>query len=789
VLNKLFWYGLIAALVLLSSFFFLFAHDKHQAAVYIDRSECISSHANIPLMNAAGSGLVQSTQSLPKRRYVPKQIRNAGFEASKEPIGWQRPPNVKIVENDPAQGNQCVRLEVLTERERGVYITQLVPVEPGCSYSASAMIRATDVKPARVLGMKSVGAVLIVEWADNNGNWMAGGGYSQKAWFGTRGWTRHQCKDLIAPPKAAFAIIFLALRGVGTAWFDDIRFTESCKEIVLTSPRDGATLKENRPLLQWQEDLEADEYEVQLSTSRSFPKDNSTLVFRTKGNCLRPDRPLAPVKWFWRVRITPYRRWSPVLGFIQTAPMDADTTGPEIYALTRSITDAKQPLKLKIMDQSGLRPGSLQVSGIKGRTFETRLKGNTAEVYADGGWPRGAHYLKFMAEDSLGNGAINHYWVVVAPPPPLKFQWTANRGVFDEKRTFFPLGIYEVTDRSLKKVKHAGFTLVHLYKWEWSQDESGAKAYLDRVHANGLKAFIGFDRGRNSKQGLIQLNYAHVAQRIALLRDHPGLLAWYLFDEPDLSNQYVAPRNLESLYNFIKALDPYHPVVVTFVYKDSIARYGKGCYDVYWAMCYDNPEVVDRRLENYKNLLGSERPYLAILHSFDRGHHRKSSPGLSVDHISFRPDLKMFRANAYLAIAHGSSGLCWWWYGDDRENDSSVSDVPIAWQWLSRVAGEIRQLEPLLTARARDLPLSVQHYTNGIKVRTRAIITQNAITIIAVNPDPTHEAQVAISSKAFPQSATAKVRFEDRGIKIEDQELNDSFEPYAVHVYEIKRSP
>ena len=718
------------------------------------------------------------------REVLPVEIKNADFEAGDKADGWSCPG--AVVQDNPAQGKRCARLMVKSEKDRSVYITQRVPVEPGSRYKASAMIRAEDVKHAKVLGMSSVGAVLIVEWADKNGKWLASGAYSKKGWFGTHGWTRHHCDSLIAPAKAGYAIVFLALRGTGTAWFDDVKLMEVRRRIVLSSPADGAELKRNRPRLQWREELDAEAFDVQLSQDKNFAEGAATQTAGTEVPRFVPDRPLPPGTYYWRVRMIPGRWWSKAWCFTQTAATDADAMGPEITPISQSLTDPKEPLRLRLADPSGIDADSIKVRGIEGASFRIACEDDTAQIRHSQGWPRGAHHLTVEAADKQGNRSAEDFWIVMAPPPPKTLTWTCQRGVFDGEKHIFPFGIYQVKPEDYAKVKAAGFNMVHQYTWEGSQDDEKARAYLDGVHAAGLTAFVGFDRGGHSKNGLVQMNYAHVAHRLAALRDHPGLLAWYLFDEPDLPHQYVAPRNMQAWYRFIKALDPYHPVIVTLACRGSIAKYGKGCYDVYWTMAYRDTDYITELIERHQKQLGPDRPHLVILHSYDRDQRSKMAAGEPVDEAAFQPDLRLFRANAYMALVYNSSGLCWWWYGDGGRRFLSVGDVPAAWGWLSQVVAEVRQLLPVLTAEGEILPVSVTCDPPDAKARAWAKKTASGITVIAVSADAEREATLTIRSDAFPGAAGISVKFEGRELKLSNRSITDRFAPNETHVYEIR---
>ena len=49
-------------------------------------------------------------------------------------------------------------------------------------------------------------------------------------------------------------------------------------------------------------------------------------------------------------------------------------------------------------------------------------------------------------------------------------------------------------------------------------------------------------------------------RRIAELKDHPALWAWYLADEPELTP--ALPQRMREIYQIIRDEDPYHPLAV-----------------------------------------------------------------------------------------------------------------------------------------------------------------------------------------------------------------------------------
>ncbi|MBM3476003.1 MAG: hypothetical protein FJX75_22265, partial [Armatimonadetes bacterium] len=270
-------------------------------------------------------------------------VVNAGFEGGLD--GWSHGANALLDETNPAEGSACARLEVASAAEQSVYITQQVPITPGARYEVSCKLRAEDVKAAEGMRMTCVGAALILEWADRDGKWKYSGAYSAGT-FGSSDWKTVTCEELIAPGDAGYAIIFLALRATGTAWFDDVELTEIKRHTVITSPLDAVALRDNRPLFAWLAEPMAEEYRIACRGPGGFEA-------ATKETTYRPPKPLPPGEYEWQVTAgtaEPSVTWR----FTQTAPQDADTTGPDLTIAPQSFTDAKGELPVGAEDLSGV---------------------------------------------------------------------------------------------------------------------------------------------------------------------------------------------------------------------------------------------------------------------------------------------------------------------------------------------------------------------------------------------------------------------------------------------------
>lgn len=77
---------------------------------------------------------------------------------------------------------------------------------------------------------------------------------------------------------------------------------------------------------------------------------------------------------------------------------------------------------------------------------------------------------------------------------------------------------------------------------------------LDRAHALGLRAMVNMWPGHFTDSRAWQ-------NRIRLLKSHPALSAWIIYDEPDLNRKSLAEVALS--YRTLKSIDTVHPVYQT----------------------------------------------------------------------------------------------------------------------------------------------------------------------------------------------------------------------------------
>jgi len=701
-------------------------------------------------------------------------VANAGFEEGLEK--WSKGPTAGLDKMVKHGGKQSAKLVITgAVEERGhVYITQQVPVTEGRRYQAEGYVKTQDVKAGTPSGMSSTGATVIIEFADKQGEWFASGSYA-KGIYGTNQWRRVVTNEVRAPKGAGYAIIYLALRGYGTAWFDDVRLTEITHNVCLISPLTGTRVHDNTPTLKWTVGATM-VCDAELAQDRSFPAQATIKVREADTGVARWEKPIPPGKWYWRVRSRDNAAVSPVWEFQQTASLDEDTTEPKIAVRHGWLAQPQQPIKIEYSDNVRVTKIKLSVDG-RDVTADAKWDARQTTYAPDVGWSTGLHTAVLRANDAAGNWAQAKAWFTYSKPLPKKV-WLKDGGVAINGKKRFLLGMYGVRIEDMPRIAAGGFDFVHSYQWDGAGTNEEALDYLDAAHKNGLQAFIGICRAE-----LMRGNEEFVAERVGALMGHPALLAWYLYDEPDLTHQYVSPEWLERYYRLIKALDPFHPVVVTCAQDTAVPKY-RDALDVHWTQVYGSTAYVSSRPEKHRRSLHADTPLALILHCYDRRQSSLLREGRQPNPAEFQPDARVMRANAYMALVHNSSGLIWWWYGQGSPRSYTVANVPEAWQALTKTVAEIKTLEPVLTAEG-EVHTWVEEPMENVEVHLWEKKCADRTVMIAVNRDK-QECEVTFAPRTVPQQGSLDVMFEGRQVGIAAGKVTDTFAPLAAHVYEVK---
>ena len=650
--------------------------------------------------------------------------------------GWEGGTNKTLDATVAHGGTHSLRLVVADPAVDSVYATRRIPVEGGARYAVSCFVKTEDVVEAP--GAKSsVGAGLIVEWADREGKWMQSGEYACGL-RGTADWRRVECATLKAPDGAGFAIVFLTLRDAGTAWFDDVTMERVNVSIEKVSPEEGATFANNCPHFTWRPSSGVRAYTLELSRDPSFAE--GTVLSLSAGGLPRFQlrEPLEPGLWHWRV-VAPgmpdVRPWS----FTQTAPRDRDCLPPFVAAKATRVTRADEPFTVEIEgDVSNL---SFSASSFGTLAVVRLLSPHTAQFLPPAtGWPAGLTEGRLIAADAVGNASTNVFWLLNAPKPENAVT-TGDDGFYRQGgRRIYPLMIYEVEPADMPDVRDAGFDVVHNYRWEKTQDDAACRRYLDACEASGLRAFIGFDRGIRTGKGMVQGNFGCVARRVGAIADHPALFCWYLYDEPEWLNQFITAESMIEFADLVRALDPFHPVVMS-TWNATMKDYRRA-WDSHWTQAYGNPAEVVAQLDEHRCFLDGDSPITLLVNCNDGHQSKRRQRGIEPDPKKFARDRDHLRACAFLGVVKECNGVGWWWFGRNSREFYSASQCPKAWDDLKAVIGELRSLRGVIEAEgtvesgtARDGDARVEWWRKTVGDKSCFIAVNTANRAVSVTVD------------------------------------------------------
>lgn len=620
---------------------------------------------------------------------------NPGFE---DDGGWSCPGNAHYDGSVAHTGSRSMCLSVTGAKGDGVYVTRRIPVIGGAQYRAGAFIKTEDVKDGKVGNKEPVGAGVIVEWCDKSGKWLSSGAYATGR-YGTSDWKRERTCWVAAPADAGFATVFMTLRGTGRAWFDDVVFERRIVSYDKVEPADGCRLESNTPHFAWRMWRGVRRYQLELSRDESFPKGQVKVCEVGGLTEFQLEEPLDEGRWFWRIGVNGVSDDIPY-SFTVAVPKDRDTLPPQVLSSGARVTSANEPFTVRVKDAGAQRP-SLTFLGVKGECRTSGADGVHVYSFAapQSGWPHGLTKEDVTAVDASGNSSVRSIWLLNAAKPANGTKIDAKGRFTVADRPFFPLGIYEVAEKEMPTVRAAGFDVVHSYRWEGSSDNAACAAYLDACwRTDGLRAFIGFDR-----KTLVAGDFASLAQRVAALASHPGLFCWYLIDEPEHAHQFVSPDLLVAYAELIRALDPYHAVVVT-TWGNAMSDYRRS-WDTHWTQAYGDPAGVVRMLDEHRGYLKGrwESPITLLVNSNDSELGRQWRKGITPDPDKYSKDYSYLRACAMLALPERCNGVFWWWYAPATREYFTVAQTPRGWADLKRVLKELRDLRPVIDAEGTVL--------------------------------------------------------------------------------------
>jgi hypothetical protein len=341
---------------------------------------------------------------------------------------------------------------------------------------------------------------------------------------------------------------------------------------------------------------------------------------------------------------------------------------------------------------------------------------------------------------------------------------------------FYPVGFYcqwPVLPTLPEEEAVKGFNLMSPY---WNIDNKNRKErikFLDRCASLGMK--VNYNVCNLTAGGTIvgSHNTMSKGEKLELLkkeveaiRDHPALLAWYLYDEPE--GQGVPPDSLQAAFDLIKELDPYHPVTIVFMAPHMADKY-RNVMDIAMTDPYPLPNGPITQVEEYMEILNGffhyEKPVWVVPQAFGGN-----------EWWTREPDPREVRAMTYLGLVHNASGIQYF----IRKGLNGSPKSQAVWGECGAIAQEIMELLPSIAYGQPAPPAMISQS----EIQARTINKNGMFTIIVVNTvNEPYEFDLQLED--IELNMDVQVLFEGRKIRMTEGKFSDFIDAYGTRIYRV----
>lgn len=360
---------------------------------------------------------------------------------------------------------------------------------------------------------------------------------------------------------------------------------------------------------------------------------------------------------------------------------------------------------------------------------------------------------------------------------PVAHEWRFDENLvaLHNGEPFLPYGWFAADLEDAEQLVREGVTAVQTYNSQYMSTDD-VRAWLDKLQKHGLyaclypwpsNAFMG-----NFREPVSAEEEQLVRERVRALRDHPALLAYYMWDEPELRPMLVARS--DRLYEIIAEEDPYHPCIMLNDTIRGIHEYRNGG-DVLMPDPYplfNKGGFAGRPIEYTSTFMKAcreagrgQKAWWITPQAFDyyMGNKPNSRP----------PTFTELRNQQLQALINGARGILWYTYGHRHNYETLDLGIP----FLGREAGRLQAAilapeQPGAITWTADAPTHIQAAVRTVGKHT---------TIFAVNT-ATARQNAQFSVKGFSID-TLYVLAEDRTVAVAGGRFSDAFELYGGHIY------
>ncbi|MBT4611356.1 MAG: hypothetical protein HOC05_15040, partial [Gemmatimonadetes bacterium] len=333
-------------------------------------------------------------------------------------------------------------------------------------------------------------------------------------------------------------------------------------------------------------------------------------------------------------------------------------------------------------------------------------------------------------------------------------------GLIADDLPFLPVGYYcysPVQPTLAEEEVVRGFSVMSPYQSNDPITRAERRAYMDRAAELGMKVHyqllqvaggggvsLGISADTSSARREVWLR-----EEIAAFRDHPALLAWYISDEP--TGHGATPEDLQTSYDIVHDLDPYHPITIVFVNPGKAVDFS-GAMDLAMVDPYPIPNgppgSVAAAVRGLINDLSPEIPVWMVPQAFGGSEWWTREP--------IGPELRLM---SWLGLMEGATGIQYF----IRHGLSGFPKSPVTWAAASQVALEAAALTPaLLSMEARPVVVTDE----GSSIHAAAWRHEGQIVVAVANTE-NRPAAMRVELPEITIVGDADVLYEERSLGFE----------------------
>jgi len=405
-----------------------------------------------------------------------------------------------------------------------------------------------------------------------------------------------------------------------------------------------------------------------------------------------------------------------------------------------------------------------------------------AENMADG-----KYKLEAVLFGTKGKIATSFIEINKLPKAPMEVIQREDRNFYINGKVFFPIAFWQIVslknDDDASNLYYAARQGVNLYI-QGCANETIALNRLDRAEKYGIKVFLSLGYPRDTKGDQLKIWKIRMANILTeKVKSHPALFGYFLVDEPAWGGKSL--DNLTKAYKAFKDLDPYHPVWINAAPRGSAEvheQYSKAA-DIYGLDIYPVPYpgghsgMKDKRLtcvgkyaQMYYDAAGQNK---AIWMAFQGFSWKQWSSKENLTNEGY-PTYAESRFMAYDALLNKATSVGYW--GTQSILTPEFYDVLFkVTKELQEMSGFFVNAELVKTLELKGTHIKYYEYVVNGKKYIIAINLYNKTEKFTINSDFTVNELIVFQ--------------ENRKLTLVNGVINDTLEPFGVHVYGTDKLP